>query len=121
MAGDGAFWGVRFAATSGAIAGIHDTRSTMMSVVFDREHLERLTEAVVEAWTRGADRDWSVPAGTLEWNCRMTADHAVDCTFAPAFFLASRKHDAYPDMGAIWSCGPDASPAQLVQSLEVAS
>ena len=89
--------------------------------MFDRQDFETLTEAAATAWGRGADRDWSVPAGTLEWSCRKTADHAVDCTFAPAFMLASRKQDAYPDMGGIWSCGPEASPAQLVQALEVAS
>ena len=92
-----------------------------MRAVFDREDMERLTSAVVAAWLTGADRDWSTKAGTLDWTCRQTADHAVDCTFAPAFMLASRKQDAYPDMGAIWSCGPEASPAQLVQALEVAS
>ena len=93
----------------------------MMSSVFDREDFERLTNEVVTAWLAGADRDWSAKAGTLDRTCRQTADHAVDCTFAPAFCLASRKQDAYPDMGSVWSCGPEASPAQLVQALEVAS
>ena len=92
-----------------------------MSGTFDRADFERLTEEVVAAWLAGSDRDWSAQAGTVEWTCRQTADHAVDCTFAPAFFLASRKQDAYPDMGSIWTCGSDASPAQLVQALEVAS
>src|SRR4051794_21496044 len=89
--------------------------------MFDRQSFERLTDEVAAAWVAGADRDWSAKAGTVDWTCRQTADHAVDCTFAPAFMLASRKQDAYPDMGAIWSCGPEASPAQLAQALEVAS
>ena len=93
----------------------------MMRIMFDREDFERLTNEVVAAWLVGSDRDWSAKAGTLDWTCRETADHAVDCTFAPAFMLASRKQHAYPDMGSVWSCGPEATPAQLVQALEVAS
>ena len=89
--------------------------------MFDRADLEALTELVADAWTRGADRDWSVPAGTLEWSCTKTADHAVDCVFAPAFFLASRKTHGYPEMGADWSSGPNATPAQIVEALRIAS
>ena len=63
--------------------------------MFNRADLEELTELVADAWTAGADRDWSVNAGTLEWSCTKTADHAVDCVFAPAYFLASRKVDEH--------------------------
>ena len=89
--------------------------------MFDRADLEELTDVVVAAWTRGADRDWSVPAGMLEWSCTKTADHAVDCVFAPAFFLASRLTDRYPDAGDNFTVGADATPAQLVEALRIAS
>ena len=47
-------------------------------------------------------------AGTLEWSCTRTADHAVDTILAPAFFLASRKLDGYPALGgADFSVGAD--------------
>ena len=93
-----------------------------MTPMFTRHHLELLVQTVTDSWRAGAERDWSVPAGTLEWSCRKTADHAVDCTAAPAFFLASRKTDAFPDMGDwVFTTGPDATPAQLVQALEVAA
>ena len=59
-----------------------------------------------------------MPAGTLDWSCTATADHAVDCVFAPATFLASRRTDRYPDM-PIFTAGPDATAAQLVESLAV--
>ena len=89
--------------------------------MFTRADLEELTDVVADAWTRGAGRDWSVPAGTLEWSCTKTADHAVDCVFAPAFFLASRKTDGYPDAGENFTVGADATPAQLVEALRIAS
>ncbi|MCI0687816.1 MAG: hypothetical protein L0Y54_11350 [Sporichthyaceae bacterium] len=68
-------------------------------MTFTCANLEELTGLVVAAWRAGLDRDWSAPAGTLEWSCRRTADHTVDTIFAPAIFLASRKVDAYPDYG----------------------
>ncbi|MDQ3107084.1 MAG: hypothetical protein M3Q68_04685 [Actinomycetota bacterium] len=60
-------------------------------VRFTAEDLDELSEVVADAWLSGAEGDWSAPAGTLEWSCRATADHAVDCVYAPAFFLASRR------------------------------
>lgn len=83
--------------------------------MFSTDDLHELSALVATAWSAGADRDWSAPAGTLEWSCARTADHAVDTVFAPAFFLASRRQDAYPDMGAEFSVGPDPRPEQLVQ------
>ena len=89
--------------------------------MFTRADLETLTDVVADAWTAGADRDWSAQAGTVEWTCTKTADHAVDCVFAPAFFLASRRTDRYPDAGEDFSVGPNATPSQLVEALQIAS
>jgi hypothetical protein len=75
---------------------------------FTVDDLYTLTELVAAAWTAGADRDWSVPAGTVEWSCTKTADHAVDCVYAPEFFLASRKQDAYPN--AVTRTRPERRP-----------
>ena len=68
---------------------------------FTRADLLQLTYQVGQAWTTGARRDWSVPAGAMEWSCLGTADHAVDCVNAPAFFLASRHVDDYPEVVSI--------------------
>ena len=68
-----------------------------------------------------ADRDWSAQAGTVEWSCTATADHAVDCVYAPAFFLASRRTDAYPQAGGDLTMGEDATPERLVESLGIAT
>jgi hypothetical protein len=48
---------------------------------------------------------------------RRTADHAVDTLIAPAFFLASRRVDRYPDGG--WSPGDSATPQQFVDGVEM--
>jgi hypothetical protein len=86
---------------------------------FRREDLDEVAALVVAQWRAGLDRDWSVPAGTLEWSCARTADHTVDSVLAVAFFLASRKEDGYPEWG--WgelTMGSDVAPAHLVDGLE---
>jgi hypothetical protein len=80
-----------------------------------------LSELVAVTWSAAADRDWSVAAGTVEWSCTRTADHTVDCVYAPAFFLASRRVDGYPEVGLDLTLGHAATPARLVQSLHVAT
>ncbi len=70
---------------------------------FTADDLEELSALVADTWTSAADRDWSAQAGTVEWSCTATADHAVDCVYAPAFFLASRRTDAYPQAPAATS------------------
>lgn len=71
---------------------------------------------IVADWRDHADADWSVPAGTLEWSCRDTAVHVVDTVFAPAFFLASRRADAYPGFGPL-EAAPDATVSDLAHGL----
>jgi hypothetical protein len=88
---------------------------------FTVDDLHALTDLVARAWTAAAGADWSARAGTLEWTCLATADHAVDCVYAPAFFLASRRRDAYPDVGADRTLGRAATPARLVESLQIAT
>jgi hypothetical protein len=88
-------------------------------MLFTTDDLEELTGVVAATWRSAADRDWSVPAGTLDWSCAKTADHAIDTVHAPAFFLASRRQDDYPPGG--WSLGDDVGVDVLVGALETAS
>jgi hypothetical protein len=88
---------------------------------FSAEDLRVLSDLVAETWISATTRDWSLPAGTLEWSCLRTADHAVECVYAPAFFLASRRTDRYPEAGANLALGPNATPARLVESLAIAT
>ena len=88
-----------------------------MTGVFTVRDLYDLADCVADAWRSGMDRDWSVQAGTLDWSCVETANHAIDALVAPAFFLASRRTDRYPDGG--WSPGDDATPQQFVDGVEL--
>jgi hypothetical protein len=89
--------------------------------VFTVADLFEVSGLAQTAWTSAADRDWSVSAGTVEWSCLQTADHAVDCLYAPAFFLASRRTDGYPDVGNDLTLKDRANPVLLVQSLQIAT
>jgi hypothetical protein len=84
---------------------------------FTAADFDRLSRLVVEAWTAGLDRDWSAPAGTLEWSCFTTADHTVDCVFSYAFFLASRRQDTYPPFSEVHALD-GAVPADVVNGLQ---
>jgi hypothetical protein len=89
--------------------------------VFTTDDLADLSDVVSAAWRSAACLDWSVPAGTLDWSCGKTADHAVDCVYAPAFFLASRRQDGYPEVGADLTVGENAPTALLLESLAIAT
>lgn len=88
---------------------------------FTTVDLARLSAYVAATWSAAADFDWSAQAGTVEWPCLRTADHAVDCVWAPVFFLASRRRDRYPDIGHDMAIGEGANPTRLVESLEMAT
>jgi hypothetical protein len=93
-----------------------------VGTVFDDHDMTTLAELVCESWEEGADSDWSATAGTVEWTCTATADHAVDTVLAPAFFLASRKIDGYADYG--WDpflMGDKATPRNLIDGLRTAT
>src|ERR1700728_4512743 len=91
------------------------------SDLFSSDDLGTLSALVASAWRSGFARDWAAPAGTLEWTCTKTADHAVDTVLAPAIFLASRKQDSYPELGWTTLIGPEALPDQLAEGLETAT
>ncbi len=88
---------------------------------FTAEDMAELSAMVARTWSSAASRDWSAQAGTVEWTCTATADHVVDCVYAPAFFLASRRTDAYPYAGSDLAMGAEATVPRLVESLEIAT
>jgi hypothetical protein len=88
---------------------------------FTVDDLIDISELVAETWLAAADRDWSRQAGTLEWSCLATADHAVDCVYGAAFLLASRRDDTYPEAGDDLTLGDKATPELIVESLRIAT
>jgi hypothetical protein len=59
------------------------------------------------------DRDWSVPAGTLEWDCWHTAEHIGDCLLSYAWQLAVQPTARY--VRAVAAAEKDASPAEVLE------
>jgi len=88
---------------------------------FATDDLDELSALVGETWTSAADQDWTAQAGTVEWTCLATADHAVDCVWSPVYFLGSRRTDHYPEVGMDVTLGDAATPERLVESLEIAT
>jgi hypothetical protein len=59
------------------------------------------------------DRDWSVRAGTLEWDCWHTAEHIGDGLLSYAWQLAVQPTARY--VRAIATAEKDASPAEVLE------
>jgi len=91
-----------------------------VSDAFSPGDFAELTALVLDTWQSAVGRDWSVPAGTLEWSCWTTADHTVDCVFSYAFFLASQRRDSYPPFGELHALD-GATPSDLIDGLRAAT
>jgi hypothetical protein len=59
------------------------------------------------------DRDWSVRAGSLEWDCWHTAEHIGDCLLSYAWQLAVQPTARY--VRAVAKAENDASPAEVLE------
>ena len=81
------------------------------------DDFDRVMELSVAAWRSAADRDWSVPAGTLVWNCWQTANHLVDVVYSYAFQLAARPEGGVLPFKEL-EAAPSASPSNLTDGLE---
>jgi hypothetical protein len=55
----------------------------------------RAVDAARAALLPAVDRDWSVPAGPVEWSCRRTAEHIADDLVSYAAQVASERQDGY--------------------------
>jgi uncharacterized protein (TIGR03083 family) len=80
------------------------------------DDLDAAVSAVVAALRPAADRDWSAPAGTLEWDCWHTAEHVGDCLLSYAGQLVIQPADRYVRFLA--SAEEDASPAEVLEFAE---
>ena len=80
------------------------------------DDLEAATSSAVSSLRPATDRDWSVQAGTLEWDCWHTAEHIGDCLLSYAAQLAARPATRYVRFLA--SADKDASPAEVLEFAE---
>jgi hypothetical protein len=65
------------------------------------------------------DRDWSRRASGLEWSCRDTLDHMVDCIFSYGMQLAARRQSDWLPWGELHSL-PGATPNDLIEGFTAA-
>jgi len=82
-----------------------------MSVTAD--DLDRVMSCVMSGLLPITDRDWSVRAGTLEWDCWHTAEHIGDTLLSYALQLAVRPTGRY--VRAIATAEKGASPAEVLE------
>ena len=71
-----------------------------------------------QAMAPHADADWSVTAGSLDWDCRRTLDHIADALCSYSGSVANRADHR---MASVRSGNPTATPAQLVEVLGTAA
>jgi hypothetical protein len=77
------------------------------------DDLDSVISCVMSGLLPLTDRDWSVPAGTLEWDCWHTAEHIGDCLLSYAWQLAVQPTARY--VRAIATADKDASPAEVLE------
>ncbi|HEX2576551.1 MAG TPA: maleylpyruvate isomerase N-terminal domain-containing protein, partial [Aquihabitans sp.] len=68
---------------------------------------------VLDALGPLADRDWTSPAGVLEWTCHQTASHVASDLVRYAVQLAGRTDDAYLRFTVV--VPDDEPPAELLR------
>jgi hypothetical protein len=76
------------------------------------EGLRLATEALGSV----ADRDWSTTAAGLDWTCRQTVDHLIDCVFSYTLQIAGQAHGDWLALDELHARS-DATPGQLVEAL----
>ena len=59
------------------------------------------TDELNRALQPGIDRDWSLPAGDLEWSCRHTAAHIADDLFSYASQVIAQPEHGYLPIEAV--------------------
>jgi len=77
------------------------------------DDLDSVISCVMSGLLPITDRDWSVPAGTLEWDCWHTAEHIGDCLLSYAWQLAVQPTGRY--VRAVATAEKDASPAEVLE------
>lgn len=80
------------------------------------DDLDAATSHVVDALRPATGKDWSTPAGQVEWDCWHTAEHIGDCLLSYAAQLVVRPEGRYVRFLA--SVDKDASAAEVLEFAE---
>lgn len=81
------------------------------------DDLDAALSSVVATLRPATGQDWSVRAGTLEWDCWHTAEHIGDCLLSYAGQVLAQPDDRYVRFVA--SADEDASAAEVLEFAEV--
>lgn len=77
------------------------------------DDLEAALSAVADTLRPATDRDWSVTAGTLDWDCWHTAEHIGDCLMSYAAQIVAQPTNRYVRFLAV--ADKEASPAEVLE------
>ncbi|MEU9740789.1 hypothetical protein AB0E12_16580 [Micromonospora chersina] len=80
------------------------------------DDLDAALSSVVAILRPATGLDWSVPAGSLEWDCWHTAEHVGDCLMSFAGQLVARPEKRYVRFMA--TADKDASPEEVLEFAE---
>ncbi|HEX5598652.1 MAG TPA: maleylpyruvate isomerase N-terminal domain-containing protein [Micromonosporaceae bacterium] len=80
------------------------------------DDLDAAMSSVVASLRPATDLDWSVRAGSLEWDCWHTAEHLGDCLMSFAGQLAARPKGRFVRFMA--NADKDASPEEILEFAE---
>ncbi|MEW2330052.1 hypothetical protein AB0880_19830 [Micromonospora chersina] len=80
------------------------------------DDLDAALSSVVASLRPAAGLDWSVPAGSLEWDCWHTAEHVGDCLMSFAGQLVARPEKRFVRFMA--AADKDASPEEVLEFAE---
>lgn len=79
----------------------------------DHRDVVAAVSEVIDALEPHTEKDWTVPAGTLEWSCRQTAAHIAHDLLAYAGQVAAAPADSYLPFDL--TVRPSASPAEALR------
>src|ERR1700745_3611619 len=88
-------------------------RSLEGTMTVTADDLDSVISCVMSGLLPITDRDWSVRAGTLEWDCWRTAEHIGDTLLSYAWQLAVQPTTRY--VRAVATAEKDASPAEVLE------
>src|ERR1700753_4177335 len=88
-------------------------RRLEVTMTVTADDLDSVISCVMSGLLPITDRDWSVTAGTPEWDCWHTAEHIGDCLMSFAWQLAVQPSGRY--VRAVATAEKGASPAEVLE------